>query len=238
MNKVPTELLAIMDICMALELQDEAAMLLKCGLPTNLSSYSTHWKSTIEFFKALVARLKQYQNSRLNAEARPLLSDALKSLIQTQHEQRPPKPQDWKRGPVGNCTCNPCQAVNRFLVHRTQKTERFKHSEGVRNHIQSKFQSLDFLFETDRQNKPYTLIVHKTTNKFTREFNDWKTACADMSAQLKALMNPFLRQLLDADSTVINELIKNLGQQAAALPTSQPVTGKKRKAEIVDLTDD
>ncbi|MFD2468035.1 2OG-Fe(II) oxygenase [Amycolatopsis silviterrae] len=97
---------------------------------------------------------------------------------------------DWSIAWTG-CRCELCDALRTFLGSRTQRTLEWPLAKDGRRHVHTQIESADLpvRHQTRRQGRPYTLVLTKTDELFTRAATARHTAETDL-AWLTAVPSP------------------------------------------------
>ncbi|MEU0217469.1 2OG-Fe(II) oxygenase [Streptomyces sp. NPDC006265] len=104
--------------------------------------------------------------------------------------ERPPRAAgDWSVAWAG-CGCELCGALGAFLGSRSRRVLEWPLAKEGRRHVHTRVDSaeLPVRHETRRQGRPYTLVLTKTQELFTREQTVRRQAAADL-AWLMSLRN-------------------------------------------------
>lgn len=249
--------LEVLDHSMALELRSEALDLVKNALP-NLPTYDSpfwkEWRGLHTFIENLAVILKRYSNSDLEDASRSFIKYALCTAAHALVESHSIKPKDWIRSnkKTDCCDCGPCRSLKEFFANPNEIVGFFKYAEKTRKHLQYSLDLEDFKFATERNKSPFTLIIRKTNNEYTRLSNEWKSSVSEMKDRIERVYADFLKTLLGDDfATELPETVReglNLGDSAPLQPVraskqnrrggTRSVAGVKRKSEVVDLTED
>ncbi|KAJ4303129.1 hypothetical protein N0V90_002021 [Kalmusia sp. IMI 367209] len=252
------EYLDIYDQFMALELHSEALVLIDNTLPDLPGSNSPFWKewrALFAFIERFASILERHHKSDMNNASQNFIGSALRTSAYSLAEACPTEPKDWRRmsGESINCNCGPCLSLAQFLADPHRAVGRFSYAEKTRKHLQYSLNYEDFKFDTERGRTPYTLVVHKTNNEFSRLTAKWKGDITEMESRIRDMNTGFLKSLLGEELSALTEIIgegrklKSRAPQSKSLrpiPASTqnsratgPVAGVKRKAEVIDLTD-
>lgn len=257
------ELLGIVECYMKLELTHEAAQLLGASLPDvpdGTSGLWEKWRLMFHFLSSLATFLSRYKDSELRNSATPFITSLLHTAAEHTAHTRPQEPLNWARAESKGyghekCTCEPCNALRMFLFNPNESVGRFSYNKSIRSHLEYKLDRQDYKFDTDKSRSPHTLVVTKTNNKYHRDLQQWNYTITGMRRELEDL-NTLLEPLginatetADLDAQLINagtaEGVVQVAQPsdtASALPGNvaapQQVAGVKRKAIVVDLTED
>ncbi len=95
----------------------------------------------------------------------------------------PPRDEgDWSIEWTG-CGCSLCDRLGTFLGSRTQRTFEWPLAKDGRRHVHSRIDTaeLPVRHHTRRQGRPYTLVLTKTDELFTRAANARNKAAADLA---------------------------------------------------------
>jgi hypothetical protein len=89
---------------------------------------------------------------------------------------------DWSIAWTG-CRCELCDTLGTFLGSRTQRTFEWPLAKDGRRHVHAQIDSADLpvRHQTRRQGRPYTLVLTKTDELFTRATTARHTAEADLA---------------------------------------------------------
>lgn len=81
------------------------------------------------------------------------------------------------------CGCDLCDTLGTFLVSRTQRAFEWPLAKDGRRHVHTQIDSADLpvQHQTRRQGRPYTLVLTKTDELFTRAMTARRTAGADLA---------------------------------------------------------
>lgn len=95
---------------------------------------------------------------------------------------RPRREDDWSIAWTG-CRCELCDTLGTFLGSRTQRTFEWPLATDGRRHVHSQIDSADLpvRHQTRRQGRPYTLVLTKTDELFTRATTARHTAETDLA---------------------------------------------------------
>ncbi|PVH95992.1 hypothetical protein DM02DRAFT_599867 [Periconia macrospinosa] len=251
-----TDFLAILQKALTMHLDNEALRLLSEALPDlpgTDSSFWANWRPIFVFSEKLVASLEdQHHDSNVSATAASFIKTALQASAESLVGRRPVEPTDWKRTPQRTCTCGPCNLLTRFLVDRNQSVGRFTYPANTRKHLEDSLDYQDYKFDTEKPRSPYTLVVRKTNNEYRRLTEQWNSEVNAMQFQLRCLQDNIVKSSMSKSFGALVSLDQMLqipsGQDAKSLkPVTAvaqnsraiaPIAGVKRKAEIVDLTED
>ncbi|KAJ4364668.1 hypothetical protein N0V83_009265 [Neocucurbitaria cava] len=259
------EFLEIIDRCMKLGLEAKAHNLLREGLPKLPApefSFWSKWQRVYVFNREMVDLLQSHNNAQLNSAASPFITNILRTSSSFLASSLPKEPGDWARPHVrrDSCGCDPCRAVQAFLMNPTQSIGRFSYAEKIRSHLKYSFDDgHDFIFDTEKGKSPYTLVIRKTNRQYIRLLQQWKSDVNSMRIQLNAMRTQFMRNLLGGDVLQVagldDALVAGGAPEGVGANSSQPLqpssastqnrapltpaVGTKRKASyIVDLTED
>lgn len=192
----------------------------------------------------------------MNNASQNFIGSALRTSAYSLAEARPTEPKDWRRmsGKSNNCNCAPCLSLDQFLADPHRAVGRFSYAERTRKHLQYNLNFTDFKFVTERSRTPYTLVVHKTNNEFSRLITKWKKGATEMGLRVRQLNTGFLKSLLGEELAALTEVIREDGNSKSQASQSRslqpkpastqnsratdPIAGIKRKAEVIDLTGD
>jgi hypothetical protein len=154
--------------------------------------------------------------------------------------------------------CKNCQDLNRFLQDSKGKVWRFSAPEPSRKHLIREIRDEHECFMTiEKTGRPYTLVVTKHKKGMDEKHRKWAARVAEVKLHLKDLegRHRFLDNVLAEkydDIMVVraNKLVAEVGQAAGGAQdqisgsvdenaeSSKGPRGQKRKAVVVDLTDD
>ena len=144
-------------------------------------------------------------------------------------------------------------------MNPTQAVGRFSYAEKTRKHLEFSVDNYqDFKFDTEKSRTPYTLVIQKTNNEYTRSLQQWKGEVNDMRTQLNGMRTQSWFDILGGDVMQVagldNALVAAGAAEAVGLRHTQPlqhtsastqnrvlpppIVGTKRKANIIDLTED
>ncbi|KAL5119797.1 hypothetical protein ACEQ8H_002157 [Pleosporales sp. CAS-2024a] len=268
MSQRTQELFAIVDQCLRCDLVIEAKDLVVArypALPPVTSDFWVKWRHLIAFVTSLVTILQRHNKAELNRAVSSDIAHSFRSAYQSVLDRRPLAPSNWSRPQAcynDGCKCEPCQTVRQFLGNPVQQEESFTYKQDIRKHIQTGFRiQEDFVFTTSTNKLPHTLRIRKTNNAFDRNMRQWKIDMRDMRNELARLQTRFMSDLLGDDILTIavgsgtgnaaETSSRSTGKQTArqgvlqttsatAQNAATPSTrvGTKRKAEIIDLTED
>ncbi|KAF2178652.1 hypothetical protein K469DRAFT_675665 [Zopfia rhizophila CBS 207.26] len=251
-----TDFLAILQKALIMHLDNEALRLLRESLPDlpgTDSSFWAHWRPIFMFSEKLVASVEErHHNSNVSATAASFIKTALQASAESLVGRRPIEPTDWKRTPQRTCTCAPCNSLNRFLVDRNQSVGRFAYAEKIRKHLRYSLDYQDYKFDTEKGKSPYTLVIRKTNNEYRRLNERWNSEISAMRSQLRRLQDDIVKSSLSKDFgelVSLDQMLQTPGSQgvqslkpiSAVAQNSRAIAaiaGVKRKAEVVDLTED
>jgi hypothetical protein len=228
---------------------------------TTTASVWSMWSQLFELVRLLTPVLKRHNRSTTNDIAASYISTLLKESAKHLATSRPREPHNWSRTNVrhGSCNCEACRDVQRFLIHPQQSEGHFSYAEKIRKHLEYSFNyRQDFIFTTVKYKSPYTLVIRKTKNEYARLLQRWEADVADMRKQLANMRDEFMFNLLEGDIIEIAGLERALvttgtpgdvrvsAQPLQATSSSaqnsmaldRPVAGMKRKADVIDLTED
>lgn len=96
---------------------------------------------------------------------------------------RPPRDEDdWSVGWTG-CGCDLCRTLGTFLGSRSRRTFEWPLATSGRRHVHTQIDSaaLPVRHQTRRQGRPYTLVLTKTDELFTRENDTRHKAVTDLA---------------------------------------------------------
>jgi 2OG-Fe(II) oxygenase superfamily len=85
---------------------------------------------------------------------------------------RPPRAgDDWSLSLPSGCDCDLCQTLREFLAHPTQQVFEWPIAQAKRQHVHRRIDDaeLPVRHQTRRRGSPYTLVLTKTDELFTRE---------------------------------------------------------------------
>lgn len=99
----------------------------------------------------------------------------------------PAPPADWTL-PAGKflCECEHCAGLRAFCVHPEATVHRVRAAQWARDHLTDRIagSDLDLRHETEKRNRPYTLVVFKTRATYERRFREYE---ADVEAMRRLL---------------------------------------------------
>jgi hypothetical protein len=90
---------------------------------------------------------------------------------------------DWSIAlPAGGCTCDLCGVLSGFLADPGRRTLQWPLAKERRHHVHSRIDraELPVTHVTRRQGRPFTLVLTKTDELFTRELRSRASAAADL----------------------------------------------------------
>ena len=89
---------------------------------------------------------------------------------------------DWSIRLPGDCTCELCRALGKFLADPVRRVYEWPLAKEGRHHVHSRIDGaeLPVTHVTRRQGRPYTLVLTKTDELFTRELRYRASATADL----------------------------------------------------------
>ncbi|KAI8943029.1 hypothetical protein NX059_001065 [Plenodomus lindquistii] len=260
------EVVEIIDQSMKLNLADEAVQLLSQCLPTLPPAHDNmwaKWRDVFLFIRTVVELLQKHNHAPLTACVSQWVAEAIHAAWTYITCTRPLQPRDWTRPHVrhGTCSCEPCLAVKHFLMNPAQPSGRFSYSEKIRRHIEYSFNRReDFKFETEKGRSPYTLVIHKTNNQYTRELQESNNEIAELQRQVQGMKSGWLDTMLGGDVIEIARVGPAGASLARAagdtgnhqLPPLQPLSASRqnsttvrsipkspvRKSHIIDLTEE
>lgn len=155
--------------------------------------------------------------------------------------------------------CNDCKELNKFLQDPKEKVWRFPAAEPRRKHLDRELRSEHECFTTiEKPRTLFTLVVTKHKKGMDERHRKWAARVTEVKLHLKDLegRHCFLDNVLAekySDIMVVraNKLMAEDGQAAAggykdrtpdfvdySTETHEGPRGQKRKAVVVDLTDD
>ncbi|CAC9890540.1 unnamed protein product [Aureobasidium pullulans] len=151
-------------------------------------------------------------------------------------------------------TCQDCQQMNVFLQSPTETVWRFPAAEARRKHLINKLSDKHECFTTiETPRTPFSLVVTKHKKSMDEKHRKWKTRIAEVKGHLQSLegRHRILDNVLhERYADIMSVRVKNLrGEAGQAVEGSNDrsehtqagpsqVAGQKRKAAMVDLTDD
>lgn len=164
-------------------------------------------------------------------------------------------PQDQRKDPE---PCKDCKQLNKFLQDPNETVWRFPAAEPRRKHLDRKITDDHECFTTiEKSRTPFTLVVTKHKKGVDERHRRWSARVTEVRLHLKDLegRHRFLDKVLAekySDIMVVraNKLMAEVGQVTggAQEQTSSSMSenaesqegprGQKRKAVVVDLTDD
>ncbi|MFD5571140.1 2OG-Fe(II) oxygenase [Streptomyces cadmiisoli] len=94
----------------------------------------------------------------------------------------PRDPDDWSMTWSG-CGCDLCDVLGAFLTSRSRRIHEWPLAKAGRRHVHTRIDTaaLPVRHETRRQGRPYTLVLTKTSELFTREQDIQSTAQSDLT---------------------------------------------------------
>ena len=154
--------------------------------------------------------------------------------------------------------CKDCKELNKFLQDPKEKVWHFPAAEARRKHLDRELRGEHECFTTiEKPRTPYTLVVTKHKKGMDERHRKWAARVTEVKLHLKDLegRHRFLDNVLAekySDIMVVraNELMAEVGQAAGGdqdrtfgsmnenIESHQGPRGQKRKAVVVDLTDD
>lgn len=156
---------------------------------------------------------------------------------------------------ASRCTCAPCKALQAFLEDPSERVGRFSYNKDIRSHLEYKLNGDEFQFDLDKKKSPHTLVLTKTRNRFEKELAEWKSTISQLRTALENLDS--LLQPLDMSATKDADLDAQLAAAGASKGVTQHdrslepasasaqnvapprrVAGRKRKSNVIDLTED
>ena len=89
---------------------------------------------------------------------------------------------DWSITLPGDCACELCRALRRFLADPVRRVYEWPLAKERRHHVHSRIDGaeLPVTHVTRRQGRPYTLVLTKTDELFTRELRSRASATTDL----------------------------------------------------------
>ncbi|KAH7068099.1 hypothetical protein BKA63DRAFT_106173 [Paraphoma chrysanthemicola] len=244
--------------CMVLGLKSETVAVVAAGLPelpAPQEAFWDDWQKLFIFVKSLIDVAGRFRDTELNKPVAAFITKALQSAAIHLAHLRPQEPRDWARPCAPYCHCGPCVKVHAFLLNPTQQRARYSYADRTRIHMQSKLNHDDFNFHTERRT---TLVIQKTNNQYLRDLQKWKSDLAELRTKMTGMQSMFVTELLGGDILMVSQFDDALRAAGAAdgiiASASQPlhsmsssaqnaarppqVAGFKRKAEVIDLTED
>ncbi|GGX69149.1 hypothetical protein GCM10010358_24440 [Streptomyces minutiscleroticus] len=103
--------------------------------------------------------------------------------------QPPRDPADWSLPAAGaGCGCDLCDLLDEFLISRTRRSLEWPLAQAGRRHIHFRIDAADLPVnhETRRQGRPYTLVLTKTEELFTRAAQARRQVSTDLAWLTKA----------------------------------------------------
>jgi hypothetical protein len=250
------DFLGVVGKCMSNKLKNEARDLLAAGLP-ELPSPAVKdwdWRGMIVFLKALVELMQAHNHADLKEVFQRFLMGAIRKAATHLAISKPKEPRDWCRpnGQNLNCSCGPCGMLKEFLNDPMRQVARFSYAEKTRKHLQYSLYYSDFKFETEKGRTPHTLVIHKTNTEYHRTLEEWKKDVAEFRTNLAKLQNAYVSNVLGQDIVIVSGLDEALNGMNVYLtrplkPSSRSAqnvgrptvaAGMKRKADVIDLTED
>jgi hypothetical protein len=154
--------------------------------------------------------------------------------------------------------CKDCQELNKFLQDPKEKVWRFPAAEPRRKHLDREIRDVHECFTTiEKPRTPFTLVVTKHKKGMDEKHRKWAARVTKVKLHLKDLegRHRFLDNVLAEkydDIMVVraNKLVAEVGQAAGGAQdqtsgstnegaeSHKGPRGQKRKAVVVDLTDD
>ncbi|KAF2726706.1 hypothetical protein EJ04DRAFT_571033 [Polyplosphaeria fusca] len=255
-----SEVMQILERALKMELETPAIVIVEqilsnastCGQVQSQSK----WPSTFTIIEEVVTAIARARIPAVKKAAGPLTRVALEACISLHLKSRPTPPTDWSRTTHLSCGCEPHRNLNAFLASPMQSHAGFTYNADIRKHLENSFYSRsfargDYTFTTQKGRLPFTLVITKTTNEFKRTMENWEKDGRIMRSQLLALEGQLMN--LVGDRTWYNGLLQlevrpqKAGPAAALHRISESAENsrmvvtearKKRKLEVVDLTDD
>ncbi|THX03715.1 hypothetical protein D6D18_03712, partial [Aureobasidium pullulans] len=151
-------------------------------------------------------------------------------------------------------TCQDCQQMNVFLQSPTETVWRFPAAEARRKHLINKLSDKHECFTTiEKPRTPFSLVVTKHKRSMDEKHRKWKARVSEVKGHLQSLegRHRILDNVLqERYADIMAVRVKNLrGETGQAVEGSNDrsehtqagpsqVAGQKRKAAVVDLTDD
>ncbi|THY36408.1 hypothetical protein D6C99_10139 [Aureobasidium pullulans] len=151
-------------------------------------------------------------------------------------------------------TCQDCQQMNVFLQSPTETVWRFPAAEARRKHLINKLSDKHECFTTiEKPRTPFSLVVTKHKKSMDEKHRKWKTRIAEVKGHLQSLegRHRILDNVLhERYADIMSVRVKNLrGEAGQAVEGSNDrsehtqagpsqVAGQKRKAAVVDPTED
>ncbi|KAG2165490.1 hypothetical protein JADG_005229 [Aureobasidium aubasidani] len=151
-------------------------------------------------------------------------------------------------------TCQDCQQMNVFLQSPTETVWRFPAAEARRKYLINKLSDKHECFTTiEKPRTPFSLVVTKHKRSMDEKHRKWKARVSEVKGHLQSLEGRHRildNVLLERYADIMAVRVKNLrGEAGQAIEGSNDrsehtqagpsqVAGQKRKAAVVDLTDD
>ncbi len=85
--------------------------------------------------------------------------------------------------PPGGCGCELCVALRRFLADASRRVLEWPLAEDRRRHVHSRIglAELPVTHQTRRKGRPYTLVLSKTDELFSREDEARRQTASDLA---------------------------------------------------------
>lgn len=120
----------------------------------------------------VVEQLAGWSRERLGAVPAPIVKwwAALREQLEQATAVAPTPYGDWARPARVKCQCRYCAQLNAFLGDRQQATTRIAAPEGDRAHLEHEISraQCDVKTRLDRQGRPYSLVLTKTSTSYER----------------------------------------------------------------------
>jgi len=212
LSTIAIEFLEIVQRCMRLRLESDAADLLARSLPPvhmHQGQYKMNWRPLLVFSKSLIETIQPFDNQALNNHTARWVTRAIQSASKNLADNHPKHPRDWSRPYAQRlgCGCAPCRQLRFFLIDPIQPVSRFTYPEKTCKHLEENLiDRRDFEFDAERGQSPYTLVIYKTSNGYTRGLQEWKDEVADLRRSLADSRSDFVTELLGGDVLVVSGL--------------------------------
>lgn len=260
-------LTAVISATLELGLYDEANRVLELmfeNINTPVTDYVLCWKQIPLFVHNLAKDLQKHSSdipSALQGTFAKVATRLLELMSVTFCRVRPAAPTDWARRISKNCNCSDCDALHAFLRNPAEQVGRFKLGGEKRKHLERQLGWGYYIFDTEKDAIPYTLVITKTDKEHHELLNDWEGDFKALQAELRILENDYMKKSLgdrydelvllrgavgtngqsdrdavDRDRRALS-VVDSHDRNSRALPT---VAGVKRKAgsEIINLCND
>jgi hypothetical protein len=99
------------------------------------------------------------------------LAQHCRTRLEARTDRPPRADDDWSVYLPSGCDCNLCQALCEFLADRTRQIFEWPIAQARRQHVHRRIDDaeLPVRHQTRRRGSPYTLVLTKTDELFTRE---------------------------------------------------------------------